>query len=168
MQATMEPTPWYRQAWPWLLMLMPALAVVGGAITLWLAITSDNPMVVDDYYREGKAINRQLERDAAAARLGLAGELARLGDKGVELRLRSEGAALPPFVTVRLVHATRAELDRTVTLASTGTGIYRNPEAELPASGHWHVLIEDPDRGWRLTRSASDFGQPLAFDARRE
>ncbi len=161
--ATSHP-PWYRQVWPWLLMVMPALAVVGGAITFWLAATTNNSMVVDDYYREGKAINRQLERDRAAAELGLVGELRRQADGTALLRLSTKGgAALPPFVTIRLVHATRSELDRVLNLAATGAGRYASPEARLPHEGRWNVLIEDPERRWRLVGSSSGFGDPLGL-----
>ena len=31
--------PWYRQFWPWLLIIPPAAAVIGGILTLYLAIT---------------------------------------------------------------------------------------------------------------------------------
>jgi hypothetical protein len=44
-------------------MLMPATALFGGIATFWLAATTNNALVVDDYYREGKAINQQLARD---------------------------------------------------------------------------------------------------------
>ena len=95
----MPPKPWYRQLWPWLLMSMPAAAVVGGAITFWLAATSNNALVVDDYYREGKAINLELDRDRTAAQLGLSAELTREADAAATLRISaSAGTALPAFV----------------------------------------------------------------------
>jgi hypothetical protein len=145
-------------------MVMPALAIVGGVITFWLAATTNNSMVVDDYYREGKAINRQLERDRAAADLGLGGELRRRADGTALLGLSAKsGTALPPFVTIRLVHATRSELDRVLSLASTGAGRYASPEVQLPDEGRWNVLVEDPERRWRLTGSTSGFGEPLLF-----
>ena len=37
---TVDTTPWYRQRWPWLVMLPPAVAVVGCIITIPLAIRS--------------------------------------------------------------------------------------------------------------------------------
>ena len=43
-----EQQPWYRQMWPWILIAIPASAVVASAITLWLAITHEDPLVVDD------------------------------------------------------------------------------------------------------------------------
>ena len=152
--------PWYRQLWPWLLMTMPAAALVSGAITFWLAATTNNPLVVDDYYREGKAINLQLARDEAALRLGLVAELESGPDGAPRLRLAAlPGSPLPPFVTVRLVHATRAEFDRGFTLAAAGGGLYTAAQGPLPADGRWNVVIEDPDRRWRLVGVSTGFGE---------
>ena len=164
---TPPPVPWYRQLWPWLLMLMPATALVGGVITFWLAATTNNSLVVDDYYREGRAINMQLARDRAAQSLGLSATLSR-APGGAELRLSgAPGATLPPFVTVHVLHATRSELDHTLTLAAAGGGLYRSQQQELPLDGRWNVLIEDPDRKWRLTGSVTGFSRALEIAAPR-
>jgi hypothetical protein len=40
--------PWYRQLWPWLLMVPPAAAVIGGFLTLYLALATPDPLVRDD------------------------------------------------------------------------------------------------------------------------
>jgi uncharacterized protein len=45
--------PWYRQFWPWLLIIPPAGAVIGGMITLYLAITRPDTLVREDCVREG-------------------------------------------------------------------------------------------------------------------
>jgi hypothetical protein len=45
--------PWYRQLWPWLLMLPPAMAVIGGAITLYLALSRPDALVRQDCVRDG-------------------------------------------------------------------------------------------------------------------
>ena len=38
--------PWWKQLWPWLLISGPALAMVGCAITIWLAVNlyADKPL----------------------------------------------------------------------------------------------------------------------------
>lgn len=40
-------TPWWREPWPWILMAGPALAIVGCAITIVLAVNSfsDQPII---------------------------------------------------------------------------------------------------------------------------
>jgi hypothetical protein len=57
--------PWHRQPWVWLLIALPMSAVIGGMVTLYIAVTTSDGLVVDDYYRRGKAINLDLARDRA-------------------------------------------------------------------------------------------------------
>jgi len=40
--------PWYRQFWPWFIIAIPASAVIGGFVTLWLALTHPDHLVVED------------------------------------------------------------------------------------------------------------------------
>ena len=63
--------PWYRELWPWLLMAGPAIVVVAALATAYLAVSSDDGVVADDYYKRGLVINRVLEREQRAAALGL-------------------------------------------------------------------------------------------------
>ena len=161
----LDTEPWYRQGWPWLLMLMPAIALVGGLVTFWLAATSNHALVVDDYYSQGKAINLQLARDRLAVAAGLA---ATLTDEpgGVTVRLSAnDGVALPATVSLRVMHATRAELDRVTSLARTGAGVYQHPDLHLPVGGRWRVQIEDDQHRWRLVTSTDGFDHPVRLQA---
>jgi len=45
--------PWFRQLWPWLLIIPPAGAVIGGMITLYLAVTRPDILVRKDCVRDG-------------------------------------------------------------------------------------------------------------------
>ncbi|HPU50350.1 MAG TPA: FixH family protein [Burkholderiaceae bacterium] len=160
----MTPPPWYRQLWPWLLMLMPATALFGGIFTFWLAATTNNAMVVDDYYREGKAINQQLARDTRAAALGLGATLSRSPDGTARIELSAlPGTALPPALTLRVVHATRAELDQLIRLNAAGDGRYTASVGQLPREGRWNLMIEEPANTWRLTATVTRFDQPVMF-----
>ena len=38
MTELVEMRPWWKQLWPWLLISGPAIAVIGCAITIWLAV----------------------------------------------------------------------------------------------------------------------------------
>jgi hypothetical protein len=52
-----EVKPWWKQLWPWLLISGPALAAVGCAITIWLALTrhADQP-ILDGVTKRGLKI----------------------------------------------------------------------------------------------------------------
>ena len=154
--------PWYRYFWPWLLISIPALAVVAGGITLWLAVTSNNALVVDDYYREGRAINRVIARDQEAARLGLS---ARIDDssEGLRLELQATDPApeFPATLRLRLVHATDAGRDRDVTLRALGQGRYLGAGEHLPGASRWAVIIEEPGLRWRLMTGTEVLAAPI-------
>lgn len=145
--------PWYRERWPWILMAGPAIVVVAGLITAWLAVTSDDGLVVDDYYKRGLAINQTLGRTDAARRLGMQAEL-RLADGRVRAQLAAPPG--PGALVLRLVHPTRGGMDQSVSLAAVGAGIYEGRLRALQP-GRWHVVLETRD--WRL---AGDWILPAA------
>lgn len=140
--------PWYREFWPWFLMLFPAAAVVGGIITWRVAADSNDGVVEDDYYKQGLAINRVLARDRAAAARGLAGELRFEGER-VMLRLTGRPESWPQAMTLRVLHPTRAGMDQTIVLTARDAGEYEGRCQALPP-GKWKLLLEDDARTWRL------------------
>ena len=40
--------PWYRQFWPWFIIALPMTAVIASFITLWLAISHPDHLVVEE------------------------------------------------------------------------------------------------------------------------
>lgn len=48
MKSAEEGKPWWREPWPWILMAGPALAIVGCAITIYLAVTSYGDQEIHD------------------------------------------------------------------------------------------------------------------------
>ena len=48
--------PWYRHGWVWFLAGIPASAIIAGSITIWIAVSTADSLVADDYYKEGLAI----------------------------------------------------------------------------------------------------------------
>ena len=53
--------PWWRHPLMWLVVGGPALVVVAGLATAWIAWSDPDPIVEPDYYRKGMEINRTLE-----------------------------------------------------------------------------------------------------------
>lgn len=140
--------PWYRQGWPWFLMAIPAVAVVAGLVTLWLAVSTWDGLVVDDYYQEGKTIEKTIARSVRAEELGLAAELWIRSDE-VSLSLSAaSGVTLPPTVLLTIAHPTRGGRDQ-VLLLKPRDGLFVAPVAPLSA-GRWLIQMEDESRSWRM------------------
>jgi hypothetical protein len=157
--------PWYREPWPWILMAGPAVAVVAGFATLWIAVSTSDGLVAEDYYRQGLAINRVLAREDAAARLGIVAR-AEPGDGRLEVRLEGR-IAPPPTLTAWLAHATRAGHDMRLRLVRVAGGDYAAAMPRSLPAGHWHVSIEDPDHAWRVTGLWSGAAQSFTLSGSR-
>lgn len=61
--------PWWKFGYVWMIVAGPAIVVVAGFITLYLAITRPDPVVSQDYYRQGIEINNRQEKEVFPAGL---------------------------------------------------------------------------------------------------
>ena len=128
--ASLGDRPWYRHHWPWVLRAGPGVVVVAGIVTAWIAVTTSDGLVADDYYKQGLAVNQKLARNDAAARMQLEARL-RLSAGRIELRLASRAAApLPARLRVTLAHPTRGGEDQIFVLAGE-SGTYAGQIAAL-------------------------------------
>lgn len=140
--------PWHRQRWPWLLMLGPAIVIVAGVYTTWLAVSTDDGLVADDYYKRGLAINRTLARSDRAAILGMSAivDVDNAGRARVALSAR-DAASLPVAVRLAILHPTRAGFDRRADLVRGPEGVYVG-QVEPDAAGRRLLIVETDE--WRL------------------
>lgn len=147
--------PWYSHRWPWLLMLGPVFVIVGGAFAGYLAISRPDAMVVDDYYKQGKAINQDLRRDrvASSMRLTFTARYDAAGGK-LEGAIDSAGLALAAPLHVYLAHPTQPDKDRKLLVQPDAAGRFSAPMPMLEHT-HWQVVVEGARREWRLARSWS-------------
>lgn len=142
------PQPWYRQFWPWFLIALPGSVVVAAIATMIIAIRGSDDLVADDYYRDGLAINRQLEREERARDRGYRADVAIVGDR---VTVITEAMPAVAELRLRLSHPMEADRDISVDLRRSGPESYA---ANLPATvgNNWHWLLDAGDSGdWRLT-----------------
>lgn len=139
--------PWYRQFYFWLMVGLPATAVVASLWTVRLAFVGADDLVVDEYYKEGLAINQRLEKLQAAESMQLQAELWITGeDARVELNQTLDEAAL----SLRLGHPLEADLDRELTLVRVADKAYVG-KLEPLSTARWHWQLEPSVRPeWRL------------------
>lgn len=160
MNPNTEPTveavrPWYRQFWPWFLIALPATSVVAGLTTLAIAIRNQDSLVRDDWYKDGKAINQSIARDAKATELGITASLEMDSVTGDVIATLSSRKALAAheLVTLTLSHPTLADQDQTVVLTRRTDGKYQGALSHSLKGAHY-VELGTPE--WRL-RSSRDF-----------
>ena len=59
------PQPWWKFGHVWLVIAGPCVVVVAGLVTFWIAASSPDPLLAQDYYRRGVEINKTLSADKA-------------------------------------------------------------------------------------------------------
>ena len=145
------PSPWYREPLVWMVVAIPAAAVIAGAVMLVLANATWDGLVAEDYYERGMQINRSLARDAEAARLGLEATVSFPVPGTVEARLSGvdgvAAAVTGPRLDLRFARAGRAGADVEISMSRDTDGTWRGVLPALP-SGKWYV--EFGNEQWRL------------------
>ena len=152
MQSEGDKKPWYRQPLVWLVIFFPATAVIFGISLLILSISIDDGVVVDDYYKKGKEINRVLTRDKKAEEMGIRGvSVYAAENRRFSVTLASSsGVSMDDMdIQLTLLHATRGGMDISVPLdLSNEPGLYQVTLNTALALGPWHVQIGNED--WRV------------------
>lgn len=148
--------PWYRQFWPWFLIALPGSVVIAAFATLYIASRHSDDLVVDEYYKDGLAINRQLEKRQAARDRNYAAVF-QIGDG----RILVETRGINDYATLRLQLSHPLEADRDFAVTLRRVAPFRFAAAlPHPLASHWHWTLDAGESGaWRLdgALAAGDF-----------
>lgn len=151
MQTQREDTlPWYRQFWPWFIISIPAATVVAAIITINIAISTDDGLVVDDYYKVGLAINEDKARERKAGEMQISAELS-LDENGLIIARLPDAVAHLPFLMLKLTHPGDASKDLELPLANKGNAVFTSNDPLAGTNIHWHLVITPPDTDWKLS-----------------
>jgi hypothetical protein len=159
--ADMDNEPWHRQFWPWFLIALPAVAVVGSFAMLFISIKHAPELVVPDYERIAETIQQQAARDKQATILGLNAQIEFKPAATSESRLAivmlsgNADAILPDTIVLKSLHSTLQSMDTETQL----TGSQGHYAGEVPQfSGSYTLTVTDIGGTWRLNARA--YGQP--------
>lgn len=141
-------TPWYKQFWPWFFIVVPVITFTMGGVMLYLAISTQDSLVVDDYYKQGKAINASLARQQRARELGLRPQL-HIADGSFVISLNASEAVDGQALRLTLYHTTLQARDFSLLLTRDATGQYRG-YSEKNTQGKWRITLEPVDNSWKV------------------
>lgn len=145
--------PWYKQFWPWFLIVVPVVTLGLSVMLITLAVNTEDSLVIDDYYKKGKAINMQLDKIERARQMGLE---AKLHIDGNEVKLRwvagkpTDGSALE----MQFHHATLEAKDFKLMLVQDASGTYVG-DAEQLLEGRWRLTLLPFHQQWKIQQSVT-------------
>lgn len=138
---------WYQVPIVWMVVGIPLFSIVVTLSIVWISIETFDGVVVDDYYRKGLEINRQLARDRNANSISLVAS-ASIADDQLRFELRSNSnGPWPDSLELGFYHPTVSNRDVLVTLVHEGSGLYSAEPPQL-AYGKWNVMTGTET--WRL------------------
>lgn len=143
---------WYRHGWPWVLIGIPFAAVLFGVFMVVVAAVYPDDLVADDYYKDGMAINRDLEMDEKAKALGIRASATVLDEGTVSFVI---DGARDSAVLMNLYHVTDRARDASLVLYPEGGRVYRSVEPIPVATaepGVWYIELLGADDNWRLRK----------------
>lgn len=136
----------------WLLLGVPAAAVIMGVVIVTLASSGPTDLVRDDYYKAGLAINADLTAEEAGEALGLEAVLSARGPGRMLLVITQEQEPFDPApeLLIELPHPTLAKQDLRFSAPAVAPG--RWVALAQRFEGTRTLLAYPPDGRWRLKR----------------
>jgi hypothetical protein len=140
---------WYKQFWPWFLIALPGSVVIASVATIIIATRNPDSIVVDDYYKAGLAINRNLSREQLASHLGIQSRLTINDKQQATITLTAKKGAIPAELTLKFMHPTLADRDQVILLSRIDSVTFSG-NIEPLSSGTWNIAIESAEPSWRI------------------
>ena len=145
--------PWYKQFWPWFLICISLSSLIVGSQVFRLATDGTNSLVVDDYYKEGKAINARLDKIEKAKELNIK-TLLDIQTNSITLEFVSGAPSSGEALKLDFFHVTQEAKDFSVILTRDANGVYRNND-EWPIQGKWRLRLLPFDETWKVQQRIS-------------
>lgn len=140
---------WWSEPMVWLLIALPLSAVIGSGVTVWLAASNADTLVLEEHVKEGFAVRQVADRDRKAAELG-AGATIKAAPGMLTLHLEGRFPAAPKNLILTLAHPSDPAQDMVLLLAPGDGGDYTATYAAIPA-GKRHLELTPGDKAWRIT-----------------
>jgi hypothetical protein len=144
----MNPTPWYKNFWPWFLMFFPVATIVACIGLVVFAVGNGPDMVVDDYYKKGKAIDLELSKFNKAKALYLHGDLD-VSEESVSFAFTKGDYSKVTAIKASFYHRTIKKHDFNVTLLANASGSY-TALLENVQPGAYTIFLEPMDNTWKM------------------
>ncbi|NTS77306.1 FixH family protein [Catenovulum sp. SM1970] len=146
--------PWYKEPWNYLLIVLPVSSVTAASIMISTFNQNNVEMVIDDYYKEGKAINQKLERIKQAKAFGITALLSIEDDLLLLDVNKNKNAPELAALSLSFFHSTQGKRDFKVMATQRADGKYlaRLPDA---IKGNWQITVEPHDLKWKIQQRVS-------------
>ncbi|ENM5880421.1 FixH family protein [Vibrio metoecus] len=140
--------PWYKQFWPWFLIILPLTVVIWTVATVIVFANNSVSLVTEDYYKKGKGINIDLSKINIAKELELH---ATIQSEGNNVFIAFDKGQLThyPAIQAMFAHRTLPDRDFSQLVTADAQGIYR-VKLDHELQGPWFIELTPHDAQWLI------------------
>lgn len=138
--------PWYKQFWPWFLILLPLTVIVWSVVRIVILSNHSVSLVTEDYYKKGKGINIDLSKINVAEELLINASVVSENNT-IILNLDKGNLEHFPALQATFAHRTLPDRDFDQMLTANANGEYRIL-LEEPLQGPWFIELTPHDQQW--------------------
>lgn len=124
--------------------------MIMSGVLLNLAISTEDSLVVDDYYKQGKAINASLAKEHEARRRNISADVT-IDDGAIALQFHSGIPRDGQAIRLSFYHTTQQSKDFSVLLSRDASGMYRGFSENMVA-GKWQMTLEPINSDWKIRK----------------
>ncbi|MFA0414027.1 FixH family protein [Vibrio renipiscarius] len=139
-------TPWYKQFWPWFLILLPLTVIIWSIVRIVILSHYSVSLVTEDYYKKGKGINIDLSKISVAEELAINASVVSI-DKTIEITLNKGQLEHYPALQATFAHRTLPDRDFKQMITANASGQYRILLDEK-LQGPWFIELTPHDQQW--------------------
>ncbi|MBR9874576.1 MAG: hypothetical protein GYB23_09950 [Vibrionaceae bacterium] len=140
--------PWYKQFWPWFLIILPLIVVGWTIVTVVIFSNNSVSLVAEDYYKKGKGINIDISKMNVARDLNLNAHISS-NRNTVVIHFDKGELAHYPALTATFTHRTLPDRDFSKLITADASGNYRlTPDEDI--LGPWFVELQPHDNQWMI------------------
>jgi hypothetical protein len=146
-----ETRPWYKEPFVWMLIGVPMSSVIVGSFFIYLAASTKDTLVRDNYYKDGLAINQELQWDKKAKSLDVKLSIL-IEDNTATIKLLGSRQVPPNTLLLKLSHPTLKDRDRDAFLQLSENGDYIG-YIDTFEDSRFYLLVESVEQQWRVRKS---------------
>ena len=139
-----------RNYWPVLLIAIPFAAVLFGIFMITTTLYYPDDLIIDNYYKDGMAINKFLVQDELAQQMDVKVSLVSQSENYLELRV---GNVEDSAILMNLFHVTSQADDISMILVPEEDYLYSVKSKSLKILGKkgiWYIELIGTDKPWRV------------------
>lgn len=153
--------PWYKQFWPWFLIILPLTVVIWTVVTVIVFANNSVSLVTEDYYKKGKGINIDLTKINVANQLGLKATVYSESNT-VMIEFDKGQLAHFPAINAMFAHRTLPDRDFSQLITADAKGIYRIKLVH-ELQGPWFIELTPHDSQWLIQGRISFPSSPTSL-----